>query len=190
MRKHLFSWVTLISFLLGLSFGTQAQTVKTSSTRSKVKLNQEKPGVYVSFDRFAKRIPVRDDEKGEGVWLKLQNNMRFAIRTCTFGISAKGDPLLVADADVQIGVKYEVEVVDFYLFNPSKSKVPSGYSFGSSCAYTDIKSGESLSFSVPSEHLAQGLAITIPFEYDWEKIGEANPQHSVFFRYSSIPSAP
>jgi len=188
MRKQSIVVVKLALSIWVFAVCGQAQ----SSTKDpvKAKLDSEKPGVFLSFDRFGKRIPVRDDEKGDGVWLKLQNNMRVSIRTCTFGVSAQGDPLLVSAGGLQIGLKYEVEVVNSYLFNPVNRKVPVGYSFGSSCEYIDIKPGAFLNFSVPIEHLVQGLAIKIRFEYGWEKIGEANPQHFVFFRYSSIPSTP
>ncbi len=186
MRELLKEGLKLALFFAVLGFCTQAQNIQLDSSRAK--LDSDKPGVYLLFDRFAKRIPVRDHEKGDGVWLKLQNNMRVSIRTCTFGVSAQGDPMLVASEGLQIALKYEVEVVNDYLFNPVENKVPAGYSFGSSCVYKDIKPGSFLSFSVPREHLVQGLGIKIRFEYGWEKIGEANPQHFVSFGYSSIPS--
>jgi hypothetical protein len=39
------------------------------------------------------------------------------------------------------------------------------------------------------EHLAKGLAIKVPFEYEWEPLGGNYTQHFVFFPYSSIPGA-
>jgi len=189
MRSWSFSSIAFFLIILGLFICSPAQTAVTNSSSSRAKRDQKKPGVYVSFDRFGKRTPIRETEKSEGVWLRLHNNMRFAIRTCTFGVSAQGDPLLVSTGR-EIGLKHDVEVVNPYLFDPTKSKIPPGYSFGNSCVYTDIKPGGSLSFSVPLEHLVPGLAIRIPFAYEWENIGEGNTQHFVLFSYSSIPLSP
>jgi hypothetical protein len=84
-------------------------------------------------------------------------------------------------------LKYDVEVIDSTLFSPARQRVPSGYSFGNSCVSDEIRPGGYLSFSVPREHLAEGLAIKVPFEYEWEPIGGGYTQHFVYFPYSSVP---
>lgn len=50
-----------------------------------------------------------------------------------------------------------------------------------------LKSGKSISFSVPRNHLASNLKIRVDFTYDWEYGVDANsspysePRHSIFF---------
>ena len=179
----------LVLFLYALTGGLVAAQRPTHRPPFSVKRTEGKPAVYISFERIAKRTPVRQDERLDGVWLRLNNNMKFAIRACTFGISETGVPLIAPDAKSQLGLKYDVEVVNSTLFNPARQRVPSGYAFGTSCVEDEIRPGGYLSFSVPKEHLAEGLAIKVPFEYEWEPIGGGYTQHFVYFPYTSIPGA-
>lgn len=67
--------------------------------------------------------------------------------------------------------------------NKSVSAIPVGYPVGGFCHSYELAGGKSVTFSVPSEHLADGLIIRIPFNYQWEGITKYKPLH--FITYSS-----
>lgn len=190
MNRILFQLlIGLALFLFVSSFTAEAQNkIRTVGKAPNPKVIADKSGVYVTFERLGKRTPLRDDENGEGVWLRLHNNMRYSISLCAFGISEEGEQLITYGKDTQIGVKYDVVLnpVAITAERPNID-VTVGYNTGSTCHLFEVKSGKSLVFAVPAEHLVKGLSIKIPFSYEWEDETVNNPTHFVFFNSLDIP---
>jgi hypothetical protein len=70
-------------------------------------------------------------------------------------------------------------------------EIPRGYTRGhGGSPDSELKSGKSISFSVPQNHLNDNLKIRIYFTYEWERdvsfAEDSNPQHSVFFSSSDL----
>jgi hypothetical protein len=190
MNKMLFQLLlSLALFLFVSSFTAEAQNKKrTAGKTPSPTVVADKPGVYVTFERFGKRTPLRDDEGGEGVWLRLNNNMRYSISVCYFSILEEGEQLNTLSKNAQTGVKYDVVLNSVAITDERPNiDVPIGYNTGDTCTVFKLKSGKSLVFAVPAEHLVKGLSIKIPFIYEWEEESEDNPTHFVYFNSASIP---
>jgi len=179
-----------VTICIALSGLAKAQTLDKH-----FKIDSQKPSVYIAFEKIGHRTPLRKDEKGSGVFLRLHNNLRASIRFCAFGIQ-NGVQMAFYSDDLEIGLNYEVEreVEDSGLGTSSVSKrkqrppdLPIGYLTGGLCHYFELMPGKSLLFSVPSEHLADGLIIKIPFNYQWEETSEEKPEHFIRFYSSDLP---
>lgn len=169
---------------------------KTDSPKkaSSLKMESQKPSIYITFEKAGKRVALRDSESDKGVWLRLHNNMRYSIRFCAFGIS-NGEQLAFFEKNSELGLNYEVEFLNESNFLGSSGEgktnalpdVPVGYPVSGICHYYELKAGTSAVFSVPAEHLAKGLSIKVPFKYEWEEESEDNPTHFVYFNSADIP---
>jgi hypothetical protein len=145
-------------------------------------LNPAKPGVYVTFVRMGSREPQRVDESKRGAFFQLHNNTRWSLL-----LHMNGVPHGNGDA----GLFYDV-VEDPSGYPPSP--LPIGERMHVS-SVDNVKPGTSLTFSVPEEHIAQGLGIQLEFSYEWEadertgmpRAGE--PSHVVVFYHSGLPEA-
>jgi hypothetical protein len=180
--------ICLATFLFVLSLTVEAQNRIRAGKAPNPTLVAGKSGVYVTFERLGKRTPLRNDENGEGVWLRLHNNMRYSISLCAFGITEKGEQQITYGKDTQIGVKYDVVLNPVALTEERPNiDVPTGYNTGSTCHLFRVKSGKSFIFAVPAEHLVKGLSIRIPYIYEWEDETINNPTHLVFFNSLNIP---
>lgn len=181
--------ICLVFSIFVLPFDAMAQNKTKNSKKIKSPVVvKNKSGVYVSFERFGKRVPLRENEKGDGAWLRLNNNMLYSISVCIFGISDKAELFMDSEKNTQVGIEYDV------LLNPISETdqrpiidVPIGYNTDSVCQIYTIKSGKSLMFAVPLEHLVKGLSIKIPFNYGWEEEMINNPMHFVYFNSLSLP---
>jgi hypothetical protein len=189
MKRLFFQLFTCLALsLFVLAFTAEAQNKKRVVGNATPTVVANKPGVYVSFGRLGKRTPLRDDESGEGIWLRLHNNMRYSISLCAFGISDEGEQLITYGKNTQVGVKYDVVLNPVAITDERpKIDVPVGYNTGSTCHLFEVKSGRSMVFAVPAEHLVKGLSIKIPFSYEWEDETVGNPTHFVYFNSLSIP---
>lgn len=177
-----------LSFLV-LTFTVEAQHKKrTGGKAPNPTVIASRPGVYLSFERRGNRRPLRDDESGKGIWLRLHNNMRYSINICTFGISEEGEQLIMHGKDTQIGIYYDVAPNPLAITEERPAiDVPLGYPVGGTCHELEVKPGNSLLFSVPGEHLVNGLSIKLDFSYGWEEMVGNNPRHTVYFNSLSIP---
>jgi hypothetical protein len=180
---------SLALFLFVSSFTAEAQNkIRTAGKVPNPTVIANKSGVYVTFERFGKRTPLRDDESGEGVWLRLNNNMRYSISVCAFIIPEEGEQLNTFNKNAQMGVKYDVVLNPVAITDERPNiDVPVGYNTGNTCSLFEVKSGKSLLFAVPAEHLVKGLSIKIPFSYEWEDETVNNPTHFVYFNSANIP---
>lgn len=179
----LFLSLVFIAFVLS---PTSAQ-----DTEQSMKLDAARPSVYLAFMGFEPRSPLREGESGTGVRLKLSNNIRYPIRFCTF-YSKDGVLLAFKSHGAEMGINYSIERLPNRLGRAGSKEgitppqeIPPGYPTGSMCLYGELNGGESVTFLVPVEHLAENLSIRIPFEYAWEK-GEFAPIHFVTFDSSQI----
>ncbi len=136
MNTMFFSFLSFLTVsIFVLSFNAEAQNKKRTVIKNgSLTVVVNKSGVYISFERFGRREPLREDENGEGVWLRLHNNMRYSISLCAFGISEKGEQLLMYGKSTQIGVKYDIVPNPISeTDNDPQPVVPLGYNTGSTC---------------------------------------------------------
>lgn len=161
----------ILLILINASPFLAKQGVGSSSACEKIRLNQSKPSVYLSFEKFGRRLPLYPGEGSEGVWLRLHNNSKWKIYVKTFGVSKEyGD----------VGLFYQVEKLPGMEWKVKESELPSGYSVTHHSSVRTIDSGASALFSVPREHLAEGLIVVVNFSYEWEFAGGIGGDLSIF----------
>jgi hypothetical protein len=186
MNKEFFQFVIGLMLLFLSSFSATAQTAIDKKTSPKIVAT--KPGVFITFERFGKRTPVREGEGTDGIWLRLHNNMRYSISFCIFGLSREANLPIKPEENTQIGLYYDVVLnARSETDNRPLPEVPFGYPVLGTCQDFELKAGRSILFAVPKEHLAEELSIKIGFSYGWEKAWEDNPVHFVYFNSASIP---
>jgi hypothetical protein len=158
----------------------QAKTRIKGVSSKDVRLVNDLPSVYVGYVREGEREPLHVGDGKKGVWLRFHNNSIWQVGICAFDVPTDYG---------EIGINYEVE-----RFNSSRSpeEAPTGYEARGGCSRLFIKPGRSLLFSLPREHLAEGLAIKVEFRYEWEIdpdgfINGLEPKHYAFFHSSDIP---
>lgn len=180
---------TVLSILVP-GFGQRKNMVRT---KTDLRLDKEKPSVFVSFDHFGKREPLESGESNEGVWLRLHNNTRTSIFFASFSV-----PKSLGE----VGMFYDI-VSASYASNyhdpsvptsPAKVQdLPVGYPLGHTSSAYLLRPGETVLFSVPREHLPESVGLRINFNYEWELEGEmesvrkGEPKHFVFFYSSRLP---
>jgi hypothetical protein len=172
------------------------QTTNAQSNDADMKISPDNPSIFITFEKRGSRLPLRHDENGLGIFLRLHNNLKASIRFCAFGIS-NGEQMAFYSAGGEIGVNYEVDR-EITVSSVGRSGVPRvkketatalpiGYPSGGICHSFELASGASLRFAVPAQHLSQGLLIKIPFSYQWEQASEEKPSHYVRFSSSDLP---
>lgn len=163
-------------------------------TGANVRIEAGKPTVYISFERYGARDPLHAGESYEGVWLRLHNNTRWRIFLPVFGVPEPlGDAGLFYDVEAEAG-DLAARAVDYAKGEKSEVKdavqtPPVGYTLRHSFSISDLKPGETLLFSIPREHLGKGLALRIPFQYEWEgdvTFSGDRPKHYVYFYNSGL----
>lgn len=141
-----------------------------------VYLDPTKPGVYMTFERLGKRVPLREGETEEGWFLKIHNNTRWTLHLVALGDVPKqnGDVDLVYDV---------VEDPEGYPPSP----MPFGNWFDV-VADEVLRPGRTLLFSAPKVNLGEGLGIRIEFKYEWEAGRPREPVHHISFYHSELPA--
>ena len=167
-------WSSTVASLIILTIlpGSLVYSQNTPAGSESTKSDRSGPSVYIDYVRRGPRIPLHTDDGSEGIWLRLHNNTRSALVMPTFGVPKEN-----GDA----GLFYEVRATP----GSKISNPPVGERPGHMQSISTIKPGQTVQFSVPSEHLAQGLAIAVRFSYDWENqrlvtLGR-EPEHWVVF---------
>lgn len=183
MKMRHFQFVIFLGYILSGFYFVSAQTQRPSPT-----IVATEPGVFVTFEGFGKRTPIREGESDNGIWLRMHNNMRFSISFCIYGLSEKSRLPVKPEANTQIGLYYDV-ILNARALDDDRPlpNIPIGYPIVGACQNYELQSGSSLLFAVPREHLADELSIKIQFNYEWEKTTENNPSHLVFFNSTNIP---
>jgi hypothetical protein len=180
----------------GWVWSVSAQPQKRDKPKTNVRLVKTQPSVFISFDHEGKREPLKTGESSNGVWLRLHNNTRAPLFFPTFSVpSALG----------QLGMFYDiVSVSDVFNYHDgappaaeTKTRgLPVGYTLGHTSSAYLLQPGRSVLFSLPREHLPEGVTLRINFNYAWElegkmesvRIGE--PEHYVYFYSSQLPKSP
>ena len=157
-------------------------------------VEKNKPSVYIEFEKFGKTQPLFENESNERLWLKLHNNSVWEISFCSFSVGKSyGD----------IGIVHEVKKVSIPIGRVGRGitpdlrnnmnqeeKTPKGYSAGDTCSPFSLASGQSVSFSIPKNHISEKFFIDIEFWYDWEnRYNELGtfPHSFVSFENSRLP---
>ncbi len=164
-----------LCFVLAVTVHAQGQV----GTSGKVRPNKDKPPVYVTYERSGVRIPLNEGESKNGYWLRLHNNTKWKLILRVNGVPnpSYGDAILF----------YQVDRIRGSGFTPV------GYS-SHVASIIKLKAGSSILFSLPQEHLAEGLAIRLRYNYEWEMREEGSspasePAHTVTFSSSDLPRA-
>jgi len=148
----------------------------TAMTGNQVRIIKSKPHVFISYEREGEIEPLYVGESEKRVWLRLHNNSKWKIMFCSGPI-----PKEYGETEIT----HAIERYKGYGETP-------GTRSADSCGYLILESGKSVLFSVPREHLANGLAIKVQFRYEWEidPDGSENllePKHYTYFYSSDIP---
>ena len=157
-----------------------AQTRKPNKPSMDIRLSKDKPSVYISYERSGKREPLYVGESEEGIWLRLHNNTRWKIIFPAFGPpETHGD----------VGMFYTLDVISE--LPDEVVNIPKGYELGHGYSTFELRGGESVSFSVPREHLPKGIALRTKFSYEWENQDDVfagrEVEHTVSFYASMLP---
>jgi len=170
-------WLWMI---LALMFSWSSPNAEKRS--SDFVIDESKPYVYIAFDHVGSRVPLSKDEVPTGLWLRVVNNCKVPISLRTF------DP---ATHDPGVGVLHEI-VASHTIPPPGpgivgSEKPPVGYS-AEILSYTIIPPGESLLFSVPSNHVSQHWYLRVQFELEPANRGSGpQPYSFVDFTWAMIP---
>ena len=211
MNKMSLSVLVLCGFCATVS----AQQGESCGTKAGILLAKDKPTIYITFERPGKVKPTptrlaatdtsrrqSDDPNIQVVWLRLHNNTRWAINfpTDSLYVGPKITAIRLCDGrgalglrtDIEVNARYEADAVSGdESARTSDAAQPPVIRRSDVFSTSWLPPGGSVIFSVPREHLAEGLAIYIPYNYEWE-YGERifrsdEPQHRVYFRASDLP---
>jgi hypothetical protein len=183
----------LCLIVVGLLSAANAQNKASQS----FVLNGAKPYVYIGFDHAGNRKPLGPRENEQGFWLKVVNNCRVPVTLATFE-TGTSDPGIGVFHDV---VPYQTSGIRGFpgpqVETPSKgardgpsesaTKPPEGYSAEVS-SMTTIAPGESVLFSVPSNHLSPKWYLRVRFTLavSLNRIGD-QPYSYAEFRWEQLP---
>jgi hypothetical protein len=205
--------ITTTIFWCALFTTSYPQQPQLATSKNKVSLRDDRPTIFLTFEREGKREPIHASESNEGVWLRLHNNTKWAINFCTpsLYIPPKVAPIRLADGrgilalseGVEVSVCHGVEELKPYEWKLTRtgeakkrkstkdSERQVGYDQGDVFSSAWLPPGSSIIFSVPREHLSPDLMIFIRFNYEWEygerTFGSDEPEHRVYFRASDLP---
>lgn len=183
----------IITALCGIVAVASAEQPRSRRTKSDLRIQRSKPSIFITFDHAGKREPLELGETDSGVWLRLHNNTTATIFLPSFSVPR---------ALGQVGMFYDIVPIaqdDSYHDTsiPQQERirrdVPTGYKLGHTSGAYLLQPGRSVIFSVPREHLPEGVALRINFNYEWELAGKMDfvrigePQHYVSFYSSELP---
>lgn len=179
MKTLIFSLTILCC--LGLSSSATAQknnssTRITKTTSNNVRVIKSKPHISISYEREGKIDPLYVGESDRRVWLRFHNNSRWQVMFCSSPVSKEYG---------ETEITYEIERYE------GSGETP-GTRSSDNCGYLLLDSGKSILFSIPREHLAEGLAIKVQFRYEWENDSDGSdnllePKHFTYFYSEDIP---
>ena len=181
MNQSAVNTKAVVLLLCGLALSVTLQAQKYYRD-----INQ--PSVFVTFRKVVTGKPLRSKEGATRIWLQFHNNTEWDLRLPAFGVPPDyGD----------CGLFFEVVVsIDSRIPGTSRRDriAPAFDDYRVSQNYSThrVKPGGVLNFSVPSEALAKGLAIRIPFNYGWESqqdvAARREPVHFVIFSANEVPA--
>jgi len=217
-----------VMILCVLAVAVSAQRNESCGDKGGTLLSEDKPRVYITFEREGGAKPAttrlastgaskeepdeQADESTQAVWLRLNNNTRWAINfpTESLYIGPKTIPMRLCNGrgalglstGMEVNARYEVEAISGYesvrtsnggITINSPRDVPKLPMINRSDVFSTswLPAGGSVIFTVPREHLGKRLAIYINFNYEsqFDERGlRSNEQaHRVYFRASDLP---
>jgi len=152
---------------------------KSEIRNSDVRVVKDRPSIYISYKRQGILKPLHTGESNRSVWLPFHNNSKWQVGFCMWDVAKE-----YGDKDVT----YEAERYE----NKGKADTPITTDPEGSCPRVFIESGKSVSFSVPREHLVEGIAIKVQYHYKWEIepdgfMNNLEAKHFAYFYSSDIP---
>jgi hypothetical protein len=154
-------------------------------------IDQSKPYVYVKFDHAGRRSPLSQQEPSTGLWLRLVNNSRVPITLAIFDAGKDNRGVGVYDEIVAVppsGVGYVDASGVSHGFPVASGNVPKGYSLDEVSSSTSIAPGDSLLFSVPSNHVSESWYFRVEFQLEPPKqVSGPQPRSFVDFTWTMIP---
>jgi hypothetical protein len=173
-----------------------------SQTAQSFVLNDSKPYVYIAFDHSGKRKPLGKSEDKQGFWLKFVNNCRVPVTLGTFE-TGTDDPGIGVFYDVvpfsasgirgipgpQEQAPLKAAAKPGEAISEPAAKPPEGY-YAEVGSVTTVPPGESVLFSVPSNHLSSGWYLRVRFTVavSPNRIGD-QPYSYADFRWEQLPDA-
>ncbi len=205
MTSHIARIILVIVVALNLSTIVFAQRTKNLRIADSIRVQKDKPTVYISFVRFGQRDSFRTVDSESGVYLRLHNNTRWNLVLRAYG--AGGYVFTTADAE-EIGMFYGVEEVPRIgsqlgtgdpenPLPPPPQKQPEPYEDcevalgyrSSTASVIELPPGKTFLFSLPREALCRNLRAYISYQYKWENdygVGK-EPEHRVYFYGRDLP---
>jgi|SRR5215831_4462058 len=156
-------------------------------------IDQSAPYAYIRFDHVGKRTPVIAGEPSSGYWLLLVNNCRIPLKLLVFDTGPENagvglyDEIIPASAG---GISYFDNSGVLHGENAPQEKPPKGYRVDEVTSSTELRPGEHLLFSVPTNHVTEHWHLRVAFQLDPGKVpAELQPRTSVDFTWEMIPKA-
>jgi hypothetical protein len=166
----------LVTILLLSFVGFYGQQQMSTALQKDVRIERNKPSVYITFERIGQiKLPDPDDEK-ERIWLRLHNNTRWplmldmsAVPSAEYGDAGLFYDNLSSGGEIIFRIQCHV------------------------CTLNSLGSGKSLLFSIPRTELPKERSIRVKFSYGWEDqndvAGGREATHYVYFDGSQIPQS-
>ena len=218
----------LMSILSSSMTAVIAQQEASCIRKDEVLLEKNKPTLFLTFERTGKCQPAgvglkvpsfpcapsnneahRDDI--EVVWLRLHNNIRWAVNFTIEYDNPPSERTLLQLCDgrkvsglrdgTEADVPYKIEIdqgsstlptppgkgTKEYQYPPKVPLLPRGHILGTAW----LASGSSVVFAVPREYLERYLMVVVPVNFEWATKGtEApleGPYYDIYFRASDLP---
>jgi hypothetical protein len=135
------------------------QTIKSQAT-ARVALDATRPIVYIQFDHAGPRQPAEEGEPANGLWLRLVNNSVIPIEVKTDGTDPDGN-MVVPDI-----VAPRFRPLPKSGPPPEPARMPQGYFSHDDIFHLQIIApGKDLVIVLPTNHVAYGWNIQIPFQF-------------------------
>jgi len=170
------------ALVIGCFCGSVYPQAESKVSSKIVKVDDGKPTVYLAVDRNDK----------ERLWLRLKNNTAWAIavRTYSFYFNRKQATSLAIGSSVFIlPSDQNIDSLHYYVEKELRTRSrtnPPDLGYPDSFSISWIPAQGSILFAVPVKHLAPGLMVYVPFQYEWElntqMIFNKEPEHRVYVR--------
>lgn len=148
-------FIFVLCFQLSINAQRKSKVSKNISkiTSTDVRIDKDKPHIFISFEDTKKIEPLHDGESEYRVFLRFNNNSVWKVSFC------------IGATPPEYG-EFEV-IYEIFRVKGIEQVPPSGGSHN--CQGILVNPKSSILFSVPKEHLADDLAIKIAFRYQWQE---------------------
>lgn len=177
--------LAVFSFAFQVNAQSKTDSNKEKTSTNDLKLNKDKPSVYITFEKYDQFYFERTDQTYDIIWLRVHNNFKGDISFCSYDTSVSPTG--------KIGLDYIAEKrLDLSdLSTRNNESVPLGMPGFDLCNQYVLKSGESFPFGVHQKDLVKGNQIKIRFFYPWEDAYKAwtgnEPTHYIYYYAFYLP---